>query len=129
MMSPANALNQPKSTRRISLLLVSLMLSSVLVSLVPTVLASHEKTYLTTRNPTTIAAGDLDCDGDEDIVTGSEMGNFLTILYNDNGDFSERQDIWTVNNNSRRAGFDDIADSSEVEIGDCLLYTSPSPRD
>ena len=75
MMSPANALNQPKSTRRISLLLVSLMLSSVLVSLVPTVLASHEKTYHTTRNPTTIAAGDLDCDGDEDIVTGSEMGN------------------------------------------------------
>ena len=65
-MSPANALNQPKSTRRISLLLVSLMLTSVMVSLVPTVLASHEKTYHTTRNPTTIAAGDLDCDGDDD---------------------------------------------------------------
>ena len=101
------------------------MLSSVLVSLVPTVLASHEKTYHTQRNPTTIAAGDLDCDGDEDIVTGSEMGNFLTILYNDNGDFSERQDIWTVNNNSRRAGFDDIADSSEVEIGDIDGDNSP----
>ena len=125
MMSPANALNQPKSTQRISLLLVSLMLSSVLVSLVPTVLASHEKTYHTQRNPTTIAVGDLDCDGEEDIVTGSEMGNFLTILYNDNGDFSERQDIWTVNNNSRRAGFADIADSSEVEIGDIDGDNSP----
>ncbi|MBI31481.1 MAG: hypothetical protein CMB72_02635 [Euryarchaeota archaeon] len=125
MMSPANALNQPKSTRRISLLLVSLMLSSVLVSLAPTAIASHEKTYHTQKNPTTIAAGDLDCDGDDDLVTGSEMGNFLTILYNDNGDFSDRQDIWTVNNNSRRAGFEDIADASEVEIGDIDGDSSP----
>jgi hypothetical protein len=101
------------------------MLSSILVSLAPTVIASHEKTYHTQRNPTTIAAGDLDCDGDDDLVTGSEMGNFLSVLYNDNGDFSERQDIWTVNNNSRRAGFDDIADASEVEIGDIDGDNSP----
>jgi len=125
MMSPANALNQPKSTRRVSFFLASLMLSSILVSLAPTVIASHEKTYHTQRNPTTIAAGDLDCDGDDDLVTGSEMGNFLSVLYNDNGDFSERQDIWTVNNNSRRAGFDDIADASEVEIGDIDGDNSP----
>jgi len=124
-MSPANALNQPKSTRRVSFFLASLMLSSILVSLAPTVIASHEKTYHTQRNPTTIAAGDLDCDGDDDLVTGSEMGNFLSVLYNDNGDFSERQDIWTVNNNSRRAGFDDIADASEVEIGDIDGDNSP----
>ena len=88
MMSPANALNQPKSTRRISLLLVSLMLTSVWLAL-------YLLCLLLTRRPTIQheiqqpSAGDLDCDGDDDIVTGSEMGNFLTILYNDNGDFSD----------------------------------------
>ena len=46
-------------------------------------------------------------------------------MYNDNGDFSDRQDVWTVNNNSRRACFDDIADSSEVEIGDIDGDSSP----
>ena len=98
MMSLANATNDSNRRRRLSFFLTSLMLTSLLIGLAPTAVASHEKTYHTTKNPTTIAAGDLDCDGDNDLVTGSEMGNFLTILYNENGDFSDRQDVWTNNN-------------------------------
>ena len=81
MMSLANATNDSNRRRRLSFFLTSLMLTSLLIGLAPTAVASHEKTYHTTKNPTTIAAGDLDCDGDNDLVTGSEMGNFLTILY------------------------------------------------
>ncbi|MEE3083123.1 MAG: hypothetical protein VX320_03410, partial [Candidatus Thermoplasmatota archaeon] len=101
-----------------SLSLVTLMLGSVLISFVPAVSASHVETYHTQRNPTSIASGDLNCDDEPDIVTGSEMGMFLTVLINNGGDFSERSDIWVSNNASRRAEWVDMADASQVAIGD-----------
>ena len=104
-------------TRRRCLMLVSLMLGSILLSMAPAS-ASRVKTYHVQRDPLDVASGDLDCDGDNDLVTASDMGMFISILYNDAGDFSERQDIWIANNQSRRAGFYDIADASAVEIGD-----------
>ncbi|MBS71649.1 MAG: hypothetical protein CMO20_01665 [Thermoplasmata archaeon] len=82
------------------------------------VAASNSKQYPAARNPRDLATGDFDCDGDEDIVTASDMGNFLAILWNDGGTYEERMDIWVSNNNSRRAGFLDIADAASVEVGD-----------
>ena len=104
--------------RRRSLMLVSLMLGSILLSLVPAVNASRVETYNVQRNPTTLASGDLDCDGDADIVSGSEMNMFISVLYNDDGDFSDRDDIWVGNNVSRRAFWFELADASDVAIGD-----------
>ena len=109
---------EEKKARRRGISLVALMLGSVLLAMVPAVSASHVESYHTARNPNSVATGDLDCDGDKDILTSSEMGNFLTVLYNDGGDYSERADLWVSNNASRRAGFADIADAAEVAIGD-----------
>ncbi|MDP6905852.1 MAG: VCBS repeat-containing protein, partial [Candidatus Thalassarchaeaceae archaeon] len=116
-----NMLNQHRDLNRArvrSLTLVILMLGSIFLSFAPAVTASHVETYNTQRNPIAIASGDLDCDNDPDIVTGSEMGMFLSVLYNDDGDFSERSDIRVSNNNSRRATWFDLADASDVAIGD-----------
>ena len=98
--------------------LVALMLASLFVAMVPAVTASHVETYPVQRNPVDIASGDLDCDGDADIVTASEMGMLLSVLYNDDGDFSDRADIWVSSNTSRRAFWFDMADANDVAIGD-----------
>ena len=74
--------------------LVVLMLASYFVAMVPAVSASHVETYSVQRNPVDIASGDLDCDGDADIVTASEMGMLISVLYNDDGDFLDREDLW-----------------------------------
>ncbi|PXF20762.1 MAG: hypothetical protein CXX71_05195, partial [Methanobacteriota archaeon] len=75
--------------RRRGLLLVGLMVLSVLVGAID-VTASNAKHYPVARDPTDLATGDFDCDGDEDIVTASDMGNFLSILWNDGGTYQER---------------------------------------
>jgi len=98
--------------------LVVLMLASYFVAMVPAVSASHVETYSVQRNPVDIASGDLDCDGDADIVTASEMGMLISVLYNDDGDFSDREDLWVSANSSRRAFWFDMADANDVEIGD-----------
>ena len=98
--------------------LVALMLTSLFVAMIPAVSASHVETYPVQRNPVDITSGDLDCDGDADIVTASEMGMLISVLYNEDGDFSDREDIWVSANTSRRAFWFDLADANDVEIGD-----------
>ena len=99
--------------------LVFLMLASLIVSAVPNVSASHTTQYGVQRDPVYISIGDLDCDGDNDIASGSGFGHFLSFLYNDgSGGFGDRQDVQISNNDSFRAGFRDVADGNRVEIAD-----------
>ncbi len=99
--------------------LVFLMLTSLFVSAVPYASASHTTQYAVQRDPLYISIGDLDCDGDNDIASGSGFGHFISFLYNDgNGGFADRQDVQISNNDSFRAGFRDVADGNRVEIAD-----------
>jgi hypothetical protein len=115
MLSDENNLSKARAR---SLMLVSLLLGSIFISMIPAASASRVETYNTQRNPVSIASGDLDCDGDADIVTASEMGMLISVLYNDDGDFSDREDIWVSSNTSRRAHWVDMADANKVAIGD-----------
>ncbi len=110
--------NNLSKARVRSLMLVSLLLGSIFISMIPAASASRVETYNTQRNPVSIASGDLDCDGDADIVTASEMGMLISVLYNDDGDFSDREDLWVSSNTSRRAHWVDMADANKVAIGD-----------
>ena len=113
-----NANNQSAKSRK-ALLLVFLFVSSLFVSLVPAVSASHITQYAVQRDPSYISIGDLDCDGHNDIASASTMGLFITVLYNDgSGGFADRQDVFISNNESRRAGFVDTADGTRVEVAD-----------
>jgi hypothetical protein len=106
-----------RSRRAVSLVL--LMITSLFVSMAPYATASHTTQYGVQRDPLYISIGDLDCDGDNDIASGSGMGHFLSFLYNDgSGGFGDRQDIQISNNDSFRAGFRDVADGNRVEIAD-----------
>ena len=83
---------------RKSLALVTLMVTSIMLSAVPSTYASHTTQYGVQRDPLHISIGDLNCDGFNDIVSGSGMGHFITILLNDgNGGFADRQDIQISN--------------------------------
>jgi hypothetical protein len=110
--------NNMNKARARSLALVTLMLGSIFVSMIPAVSASHVETYPAQRNPVAIASGDLDCDGDADIVSASEMGMLISVLYNEDGDFSDREDLWVSTNTSRRAHWFDMANANDVGIGD-----------
>ena len=113
-----SARNRNKEARR-ALMLVMLMLTSLMVSLVPAVSASHITQYAVQRDPSHLSVGDLNCDNHNDIVAVSEMGHFITVLYNDgSGNFADRQDVFISNNVSQRAGFVDTANSVDVEVGD-----------
>ena len=99
--------------------LVFLMLTSLFVAMTPLASASHTTQYGVQRDPLHISIGDLDCDGDNDIASGSAMGHFISFLYNDgSGGFGDRQDVLISNNDSFRAGFRDVADGNRVEIAD-----------
>jgi hypothetical protein len=99
--------------------LVFLMLTSLFVSAVPYASASHTTQYAVQRDPLHITIGDLNCDGFNDIGSGSGFGHFISFLYNDgNGGFADRQDVQISNNDSFRAGFRDVADGNRVEIAD-----------
>ena len=111
MLYNQNNTNNQSAKSRKALLLVFLFVSSLFVSLVPAVSASHITQYAVQRDPSYISIGDLDCDGDNDIASASTMGLFITVLYNDgSGGFADRQDVFISNNDSRRAGFVDTAD-------------------
>ena len=77
-----NANNQAAKSRK-AVLLVTLFLSSLFLSLIPAVSASHITQYAVQRDPSYISIGDLDCDGHNDIASASTMGLFITVLYND----------------------------------------------
>ena len=63
-----------------------------MLSLVPSVSASHITDYAVQRDPSFISIGDIDCDDDNDIVSAGSMGHFITALYNDgNGGFGDRR--------------------------------------
>ena len=101
-LSPQTAQDRFREGRR-ALLLVFLLMAMPLASFVPAVSASHITQYAVQRDPSDIAVGDLDCDGDNDIVSASAMGHFITTLYNDgSGGFADRQDVFISNNNSQR---------------------------
>ena len=118
MSSSKNAKNDSREGR-IAILLVMLMLSSPMLSLVPSASASHITQYAVQRDPSYITIGDIDCDNDNDIVSASSMGHFISALYNDgNGGFGDRQDVFISNNASHRAGFRDTADGTRVYIAD-----------
>lgn len=118
MSSSKNARNDSREGR-LAILLVMLMLSSPMLSLVPAASASHITQYAVQRDPSFIAIGDIDCDNDNDIVSASSMGHFISALYNDgNGGFGDRQDVFISNNDSHRAGFRDTADGVRVFIDD-----------
>ncbi len=90
-----------------------------MLSLVPAASASHITQYAVQRDPSFIAIGDIDCDNDNDLVSASAMGHFISALYNDgNGGFGDRQDVFISNNDSHRAGFRDTADGVRVFIDD-----------
>ena len=106
-----------KKSRAISLTL--LMLTSIIVAMIPTSTASHTTQYAVQRDPLYISIGDLNCDGHNDIASGSGFGHFISVLYNDgDGGFGDRQDIQISNNDSFMAGFRDVADGNKVEIAD-----------
>ena len=99
--------------------LVFLMMASLFVSAVPYASASHTTQYAVQRDPLYISVGDIDCDGDNDIASGSGFGHFISFLYNDgSGGFGDRQDVQISNNDSFRAGFRDVAHGNRVEIAD-----------
>ena len=113
-----SARNRTKEGRT-AVFLVFLMLTSLMVSLVPAVSASHITQYAVQRDPSHLSVGDPDCDGHNDIVAVSMMGHYITVLYNDgSGGFQDRQDVFISNNESQRAGFVDTANSVDVEIAD-----------
>ena len=119
MLYNQNNTNYQSAKSRKALLLVCLFGSSLFVSVVPAVSASHMPQYAVQRDPSYISIGDLDCDGDNDIASASTMGLFITVLYNDgSGGFADRQDVFISNNDSRRAGFVDTADGTRVEVAD-----------
>ena len=67
-----NANNQAAKSRK-AVLLVTLFLSSLFLSLIPAVSASHITQYAVQRDPSYISIGDLDCDGHNDIFDISRL--------------------------------------------------------
>ena len=69
--------------------------------------------------PTMTTSGDVDSDGDEDVIVASASGVFLHVN-SGNGEFGEEQRIY--DGNSRTVVVDDVIGSSFVD-----LVVSPSP--
>ncbi|MDB2320403.1 VCBS repeat-containing protein, partial [Candidatus Poseidoniales archaeon] len=99
--------------------LVMLMVLSTTAALATTASASIARSYTTNRDPLDVALGDFNCDGFNDMAVATEGTHTITILWNDgNGDFSERQDIWVSENQSRNADWDEFSNVQFVEVGE-----------
>ena len=115
MMMSANKQLLSKRTRSVGLVMI--MLLSIAASATFTS-ASISRSYTTNRDPEDIAFGDFDCDGDEDIALATEGLHSMTVLWNENGVFNERDDIWVAGNQSHNAEWEEFALVRMVETGD-----------
>jgi hypothetical protein len=97
------------------LLVLIMLLSTTAANLVS---ASTSRTYTTDTDPVDIALGDFDCDGDLDIVTANDRSTKISILWNENGHFQKRTDIWTSANPNQDADFENHSNTQQVEVGE-----------
>ncbi|MBT3452961.1 MAG: VCBS repeat-containing protein, partial [Euryarchaeota archaeon] len=111
--------NNHNNSRALSMFLVMLMVLSTTAALATTASASIARSYTTNRDPLDVALGDFNCDGFNDMAVATEGTHTITILWNDgNGDFSERQDIWVSQNQSRNADWDEFSNVQFIEVGE-----------
>ena len=96
-------------------LVLVMLLSTTAANLVS---ASTSRTYTTDTDPVDVALGDFDCDGDLDIVTANDRSTKISVLWNENGHFQERTDIWTSANQNQDADFEDHSNTQQVEVGE-----------
>ena len=109
--------NVPQRSRTRSISLVLIMLLSIIAS-ANLVDASIARTYTTNRDPVDIALGDFDCDQDLDMALATAGTHTMSILWNNNGDFTERSDIWVAGNTDELAEWEDFANVLMIETGD-----------
>ena len=101
------------------ILLCMLMILSTTAAIASTASASQARSYTTNRDPHDVAIGDFNCDGSNDIAVATDGTHTITVLWNDgNGDFSERQDIWVSENQSRNADWDEFSNVQFIEVGE-----------
>ena len=97
------------------LLVLVMLLSTTAANLVS---ASTSRTYTTDTDPVDVALGDFDCDGDLDIVTANDRSTKISVLWNEDGHFQKRTDIWTSGNPSQDADYEDHSNTQQVEVGE-----------
>ena len=114
MMMLWKSMNEDGRGRALFLVLV-MLLSTTAANLVS---ASTSRTYTTDTDPVDVALGDFDCDGDLDIVTANDRSTKISVLWNENGHFQKRTDIWTSGNPSQDADFEDHSNTQQVEVGE-----------
>ena len=114
MMMLWKSMNEDGRGRALFLVLV-MLLSTTAANLVS---ASTSRTYTTDTDPVDVALGDFDCDGDLDIVTANDRSTKISVLWNENGHFQERTDIWTSANPNQDADFEDHSNTQQVEVGE-----------
>ena len=109
-----DAMNKDGRARAILLVLV-MLLSTTAANLVS---GSTSRTYTTDTDPVDVALGDFDCDGDLDIVTANDRSTKISILWNENGQFQRRSDVWTSANPNQDADYEDHSNTQQVEVGE-----------
>ena len=114
MMMLWKSMNEEGRGRALFLVLV-MLLSTTAANLVS---ASTSRTYTTDTDPVDVALGDFDCDGDLDIVTANDRSTKISVLWNENGHFQKRSDIWTSANPNQDADFEDHSNTQQVEVGE-----------
>ena len=114
MMMLWKSMNEDGRGRALFLVLV-MLLSTTAANLVS---ASTSRTYTTDTDPVDVALGDFDCDGDLDIVTANDRSTKISVLWNEDGHFQKRTDIWTSANPDQDADFEDHSNTQQVEVGE-----------
>ena len=114
MMMFLKTMNNDGRARAILLVLI-MLLSTTAANLVS---ASTSRTYTTDTDPVDVALGDFDCDGDLDIVTANDRSTRISVLWNENGHFQKRSDVWTSANPNQDADFEDHSNTQQVEVGE-----------
>jgi len=82
--------------------------------------------FTVSRDVSDLAVGDFDCDGDNDIVAAIDNSLVISVLWNDNGDFSERMDIVTADvPDYDQADFEDYSNTQHVAVGEFTGDSAP----